>query len=88
MSATTERAPAIHCRLCSWKTDAPDPVVREQQWQAHYDGVHPQPLRTRCMVPPYCGWTATADDLPKLRRLRDNHEATHKKNSNTRSQAR
>lgn len=74
---STERARAIHCRLCSWSTTDPDPVVREEAWRAHYAGVHPQPIATRCMVPPYCGWTATADDLPELRRLRDGHEATH-----------
>lgn len=78
----------VHCRLCSWRTSDADPVVREQKWRAHYDGVHPQPLRTRCMVPPYCGWTASADDLPALRRLRDEHEATHTKTTKSKPRRR
>lgn len=89
MSARPERPRAIHCRLCSWKTTDPDPIAREEQWQAHYEGVHPQPLMTRCMVPPYCAWTATADDLATLRRLRDEHDATHKtKPTKSKSRAR
>ena len=77
MSAQATGPATIHCRLCSWRTSDPDPVAREGAWSAHYVGVHPRPLRTKCMVPPYCGWTATADDLPTLRRLRDEHAATH-----------
>ena len=79
MSAAPERPRAILCRLCSWKTTDPDPTVREEQWQAHYYGVHPRPIATRCTVPPYCGWTTTAPDLDELRRLKAEHEATHTK---------
>lgn len=77
MSAAAERSRAVHCRLCPWRTTDPDPAAREQQWQAHYYGLHPQPIETRCTVPPYCGWTITAPDLTTLRLLKAEHEATH-----------
>ena len=86
VSAATERPRPIHCRLCSWKTTDPNPAVREEQWQAHYYGVHPQPLLTRCTVPPFCGWSTTAPHLDELRRLKAEHEATHA--TTTKSKAR
>lgn len=67
----------IRCCLCSWLTCDPDGRVREEQWNQHYYGVHPQPLMTKCTAPPYCGWTGTAGDLDTLRRLHHEHEASH-----------
>lgn len=67
----------IRCCLCSWMTYEPNSQVREQQWREHYYGLHPQPLVTTCIVPPYCGWTSTAPDLDTLRLVREAHEAMH-----------
>ncbi|WP_435199546.1 hypothetical protein [Janibacter sp. GS2] len=84
MTATSNPVRAVRCCLCSWTCSDADPAVRESKWLAHYYGLHPQPLWTRCTVPPFCGWSTTADDLTTLRRLKAAHESTHQKANETR----